>query len=171
MRLRLAKPVRPDLACRLRQHVRCGDNQRCIVGDSCGRPPRADRRRWRAQDPPGGGEQGAADRAVRDTALERSTVGQRCSGKAKPSEGGWHIFDAGSPGDECTSSACHDKLDASGNTTWCGWPKSDPVRARIAEWYAATDLAAEKTIIAEQNPAAIEDVNYIPPGFWKNPHA
>ena len=35
------KPARPVLACSSRQHIRRGDNQRCIVGDSSGRRPRA----------------------------------------------------------------------------------------------------------------------------------
>jgi peptide/nickel transport system substrate-binding protein len=108
---------------------------------------------------------------VQYNALDWGTVGQRRARREKPSEGGWHIFDAGSPGDECTSPAGYNKLDASGDTAWFGWPKSDAVQAKIAEWYAAPDLVAEKKIIGELNQAAMEAVVYIPLGFWKSQQA
>jgi peptide/nickel transport system substrate-binding protein len=38
---------------------------------------------------------------------------------------------------------------------------------RLAEWYAAPDLAAEKKVIAELNKAAMDDVVYIPTGFFQ----
>ena len=50
---------------------------------------------------------------------------------------------------------------------WFGWPKSDKVQAKIAEWFAATDLATEKTVIGDLNQAAMDDVVYIPTGFFK----
>jgi peptide/nickel transport system substrate-binding protein len=108
---------------------------------------------------------------VQYTALDWGTVGQRRASRAKPSEGGWHIFDAGSPGDECMSPAGNNRLDASGDTAWYGWPKSDAVQAKIAEWYAAPDRAAQTTIIGDLNQVAMEDVVYIPLGFWKNRQA
>jgi peptide/nickel transport system substrate-binding protein len=108
---------------------------------------------------------------VQYTALDWGTVGQRRASRAKPSEGGWHIFDAGSPGDGCMSPAAYNRLDASGDTAWFGWPKSDAVQAKIADWYAAPDLAAEKKIIGDLNQAAMEDVVYIPLGFWKDQQA
>ncbi len=41
------------------------------------------------------------------------------------------------------------------------------MQAKIGEWYAAPDLAAEKQVIAGLNQAAMEDVVYIPTGFFK----
>jgi len=108
---------------------------------------------------------------VQYTALDWGTVGQRRTRREKPSEGGWHIFDAGSPGDECTSPAGYAKLDASGDTAWFGWPKSDAVQAKISDWYSAPDLAAEKKIVGDLNQVAMEEVIYIPLGFWKNQQA
>jgi peptide/nickel transport system substrate-binding protein len=78
------------------------------------------------------------------------------------------VPDGGSPGDAGTSPAGYNRLDASGDTSWFGWPKSDAVQTKIDEWYAAPDLAAEKRIIGELNQAAMEDVVHIPLGFWKN---
>jgi peptide/nickel transport system substrate-binding protein len=54
---------------------------------------------------------------------------------------------------------------------WGRWPKSNAVQAKIAEWYAASDLAAEKKAVAELNQAAMEHVVYVPLGFWKNNQA
>ncbi len=108
---------------------------------------------------------------VQYTALDWGTVGQRRASREKPSEGGWHLFDAGSSGDECVSPAGYNKLDASGDTAWFGWSKSDAVQAKIAEWYASHDLAAEIKIIGDLNQAAMDDVVCIPLGFWRNQQA
>ena len=65
------------------------------------------------------------------------------------------------PSDECSSQADYNRLDASGDTDWFGWPKSDAVQAQIAEWYAAPNLATERKIIGDLNQATMEDVVYI----------
>ena len=54
-----------------------------------------------------------------------------------PDKGGWHIFHTWSAGADCANPAPYTGLDASGPTAWFGWPKSDEVQAKIAEWYAA----------------------------------
>ncbi len=41
------------------------------------------------------------------------------------------------------------------------------MQAKIAAWYAAADLAAEKEAIAQLNKAAMDHVVYIPTGFFK----
>lgn len=58
-------------------------------------------------------------------------------------------------------------MNSSGPTAWFGWPKSDAVQEKIAAWYSAPDLAAEKAIIADLNKAAMEHVVYIPTGWFK----
>ena len=104
---------------------------------------------------------------VQYTALDWGTVGQRRAKKEKPSEGGWNIFHTWHAGADCANPASYTALDASGDTAWFGWPKSERVQARIADWYAAPDQAAEKKIIEDLNRAAMEDVVYIPTGFFK----
>jgi peptide/nickel transport system substrate-binding protein len=42
------------------------------------------------------------------------------------------------------------------------------VQEKIAAWYAAPDLAAEKQAIAELNQAAMDFVVYVPTGFFKS---
>ncbi|MBN8872810.1 MAG: ABC transporter substrate-binding protein [Rhodospirillales bacterium] len=100
-------------------------------------------------------------------ATDWGTVGQRRAKKDPPSEGGWHIFHTWHAGADCVNPAPYTALDASGATAWFGWPKSDLVQEKIAAWYAAPDLAAEKQAIAELNKAAMDDVVYVPTGFFK----
>ncbi len=104
---------------------------------------------------------------VKYEALDWGTVGQRRAKKEPPSEGGWNIFHTWHAGADCVNPAPYIALDASGPTAWFGWPKSDAVQEKIAAWYAAPDLAAEKTVIADLNKAAMDDVVYIPTGFFK----
>ncbi|MBV9247955.1 MAG: ABC transporter substrate-binding protein, partial [Acetobacteraceae bacterium] len=104
---------------------------------------------------------------VQYTALDWGTVGQRRAKKEPPSQGGWNIFHTWHAGADCVNPAPYIALDASGDTAWFGWPKSDLVQEKIAAWYAAPDLAAEKAAIAELNKAAMDHVVYVPTGFFK----
>jgi peptide/nickel transport system substrate-binding protein len=104
---------------------------------------------------------------VQYQALDWGTVGQRRASKEPPDKGGWHIFHTWHAGADCVNPAPYTALDASGPTAWFGWPKSDLVQEKIAAWYAAPDLAAEKVVIADLNKAAMDDVVYIPTGWFK----
>ncbi|HVZ07695.1 ABC transporter substrate-binding protein [Rhodopila sp.] len=104
---------------------------------------------------------------VQYQALDWGTVGQRRASKEPPDKGGWHIFHTWHAGADCVNPAPYTALDASGPTAWFGWPKSDLVQEKIAAWYAAPDLAAEKVAIAELNKAAMDFVVYIPTGWFK----
>ncbi len=99
-------------------------------------------------------------------ALDWGTVGARRAKKDPPSQGGWNIFHTWHAGADCINPAPYTALDSSGDTAWFGWPKSDKVQAGIAEWYAAPDLAAEKTAIEKINIASFENVTYGPTGFF-----
>ena len=104
---------------------------------------------------------------VQYAALDWGTVGQRRAKKEPPAEGGWHIFHTWHAGADCVNPAPYIALDASGDTAWFGWPKSDLVQEKIAAWYDAADLAAEKVAIEELNKAAMDHVVYVPTGFFK----
>ena len=104
---------------------------------------------------------------VQYAALDGGTVGQRRAKKEPPSEGGWNIFHTWHAGADCVNPAPYIALDASGDTAWFGWPKSELVQEKIGAWYAAPDLAAEKVAIDELNKAAMDHVVYVPTGFFK----
>ena len=99
-------------------------------------------------------------------ALDWGTVGARRAKKDPPSQGGWHIFHTWHAGADCLNPGPYTALDAGGDKAWFGWPKSDAVQQGIATWYEAPDLAAEKAAIASLNRAAMQDVVYIPTGFF-----
>jgi peptide/nickel transport system substrate-binding protein len=100
-------------------------------------------------------------------ALDWGTVGQRRAKKDPPSQGGWNIFHTWHAGADCINPAPYIALDASGDTAWFGWPKSDELQSKIAAWYAAPDLAAEKQAAVEINKAAMEFVPYLQTGFFQ----
>jgi len=108
---------------------------------------------------------------VQYEALDFGTVVQRRAKKNKPSEGGWHLFHTSHMGDGCANPAAYTELEASGDQAWFGWPKSDLVQSKFAQWFAAQDLAGEKEAVAELNAAAMEHVVYVPLGFFKDQHA
>ena len=100
-------------------------------------------------------------------ATDWGTVGQRRASKEPPAKGGWNIFHTWHAGADCVNPAPYTALDCSGPTAWFGWPQSDLVQAKIAEWYAAPDLVAEQKVIAELNKAAMDHVVYVPTGFFR----
>jgi peptide/nickel transport system substrate-binding protein len=57
-------------------------------------------------------------------------------------------------------------LRANGDKAWFGWPDSPEVEKEVAAWFAAKDLAEEKATVARLNKAAMENVVYIPTGFY-----
>jgi peptide/nickel transport system substrate-binding protein len=99
-------------------------------------------------------------------ATDWGTVGQRRAKKEPPSQGGWNIFHTWHAGADCVNPAPYIALD-SGDGAWFGWPHSDVVQGKIAEWYGAADPAAEKKVIEELNRAAMDDVTYVPTGFFQ----
>ena len=99
-------------------------------------------------------------------AIDWGTVGARRVKKDPVAQGGWNIFHTWHAGADCINPAAYTALQATGDSAWFGWPKSDAVQAGIAEWYAATDLAGEKAALANTNKAAFDDVVYGPTGFF-----
>ena len=99
-------------------------------------------------------------------ALDWGTVGARRAKKDPPGQGGWNIFHTWHAGADCINPAPYTALDAGGDKAWFGWPKSEAVQSAIATWYDAPDQAAEKAAMAAVNTASMENVTYIPTGFF-----
>jgi len=99
-------------------------------------------------------------------ALDWGTVGARRAKKDPPSQGGWNIFHTWHAGADCINPAPYTALDAGGDKAWFGWPKSEAVQSAIATWYDAPDQAAEKAAMAAVDVASMENVTYIPTGFF-----
>ncbi len=99
-------------------------------------------------------------------ALDWGTVGARRASKAPPGKGGWNIFFTWTAGASSINPAGYTALDASGDTAWFGWPKSDAVQSSIATWYDAPDEAAQKAALEQINKVSMDFVTYLPTGFF-----
>jgi peptide/nickel transport system substrate-binding protein len=55
---------------------------------------------------------------------------------------------------------------ANGDKAWFGWPNVPAVEKGIDEWFDASTVDAEKAAFAKVNKAAMEEVVYIPTGFF-----
>ena len=100
-------------------------------------------------------------------AMDQAALVTRRANKNPPAQGGWNIFPTWHAGAECVNPAAYPALDAGGDKAWAGWPNSPEVQARIADWYAAPDLAEEKKAIAAINRACFDTVTYAPTGFFQ----
>lgn len=98
--------------------------------------------------------------------LDWGTVGSRRTSKKPIAEGGWHIFFSWHSGVDCINPAPYKGVSASGDKAWFGWPSNAEVERNIAAWYDAPDLAAEKTAIEAVNRLGMDEVTFIPTGFF-----
>lgn len=102
-------------------------------------------------------------------ATDWGTVGKRRASKAAPGEGGWGMFHTWHAGSGCTNPAGYTALAAGGSQhAWFGWPDIPEVQSEIAAWYDSKSLEEEKKHIDNINRAAMDQVLYIPTGFWKS---
>ena len=75
----------------------------------------------------------------------------------------FHTWHAGA---DCANPAGYIAVRGTGDKAWFGWPESAEVEKEVAAWFAAKDVAEEKTVVARLNKAAMEHVVYIPTGFY-----
>jgi peptide/nickel transport system substrate-binding protein len=100
-------------------------------------------------------------------ALDFGTVqARRINKRTPPEQGGWHSFQVSHAGTDCINPAAYLGLRADGEKAWFGWPDSPGVERGIADWFASTSLEQEKAIAERINRAALEDVVFVPTGFF-----
>jgi peptide/nickel transport system substrate-binding protein len=101
-------------------------------------------------------------------ATDWGTVGARRTSREPIDKGGWNVFFTWHAGVDCVNPAAQPAYYTTGERAWFGWPKSDHVQATIDAWFAAPDLAAEKTEVEAVNRAEMEFATFLPTGFFKN---
>jgi peptide/nickel transport system substrate-binding protein len=99
-------------------------------------------------------------------ATDWGTVGQRRAMKNPPAAGGWHIFFSWHAGADSTNPAAYTAIRANGDGAWFGWPTIPAVEQKVTEWFEAPNLDAEKKVMGELNRAALDNVVYVPSGFF-----
>lgn len=100
-------------------------------------------------------------------ATDWGTVGQRRASKSPPGQGGWGMFHTWHAGADCATPASYNALRGTGDKAWFGWPNSPETEKQIAAWFEAKNVEEEKAAMARINKAAMDDVVYIPTGFYK----
>ncbi len=99
-------------------------------------------------------------------ATDWGTVGSRRAQKTPPGQGGWSMFHTWHAGADCVNPASYTAIRANGEKAWFGWPDVPPVEEHITSWFNAKDIAAEKEAMGKLNKAAVENVVYVPTGFY-----
>jgi peptide/nickel transport system substrate-binding protein len=99
-------------------------------------------------------------------ATDWGTVGQRRASKSLPGQGGWGMFHTWHAGADCANPAAYIALRANGEKAWFGWPDVPEVEKEVAAWFTAKDLNEEKAVIGRLNKAAMDQVVYVPTGFY-----
>ncbi len=99
-------------------------------------------------------------------ATDWGTVGQRRASKNEPGKGGWNMFHTWHAGADTATIAGNIGVRANGDKAWFGWPNVPAVEKGVDEWFDAPTLEGEKAAFAKINKAAMEEVVYIPTGFF-----
>jgi peptide/nickel transport system substrate-binding protein len=99
------------------------------------------------------------------------SVVQRRASRKPPSEGGWSVFFTSFSGLDQFTPAGHLGLRGNGTDGWFGWPTEPKLEALRAAWFAAPDVAAQKTIAEQIQAEAFESVPYLPIGEYLQPTA
>ena len=105
--------------------------------------------------------------AVDFVATDWGTVGQRRASKSPPGQGGWGMFHTWHAGADCATPASYNALRGTGDKAWFGWPNSPETEKEISAWFEAKSPDEEKAAMGRINKAAMDDVVYIPTGFYK----
>jgi peptide/nickel transport system substrate-binding protein len=99
-------------------------------------------------------------------ATDWGTVGARRAQKTPPGQGGWSMFHTWHAGADCINPSSYTAIRANGDKAWFGWPDVPAVETEVTNWFNAKSAAEEKAAIDRLNKAAVENVVYVPTGFY-----
>jgi peptide/nickel transport system substrate-binding protein len=94
------------------------------------------------------------------------TMLQRRASKSPVHHGGWSVFCTTFTGLDMWNPATSLPLRGNGADAWFGWPSAPKIEALRDEWFAASDLAAQRRIAAQIQAQAFTDVPYLPLGLF-----
>jgi peptide/nickel transport system substrate-binding protein len=104
-------------------------------------------------------------------AMDWATLVQRRAKTEPVDQGGWSIYHTSWSGLDMVNPAGHVFLRGNGKAAAPGWPDSPRIEALRNDWFAAPDLAAQKSIARQIQLQAFQDVPYIPLGQYFMPTA
>lgn len=95
-----------------------------------------------------------------------ATVLQRRTSQEPLERGGWSVFLTTSPAIDLADPAVHVAIRGNGRAAWPGWPTSPRLEQLRDAWFDAPDAAARMAICADIQRTVMEEVPYIPLGFY-----
>lgn len=101
---------------------------------------------------------------VEEQMTDWASVGSRRASPAPIAEGGWHIFITGWTGVDLMSPLTNVFVTGACENAWFGWHCVPELQELQKEYLAATDPAEQKSIAAEMQRVAWEEVTFIPLG-------
>jgi peptide/nickel transport system substrate-binding protein len=96
------------------------------------------------------------------------TVVQRRTSREPVEKGGWSAMCLAPTSFDLLDPAVNGTLRANGLAAFPGWPSVPALEALNDSWFDAPDLARRKAIAADIQRVAMEEVVYIPLGWFKN---
>lgn len=102
-------------------------------------------------------------------AMDWGSVVVRRASKEPLDKGGWSAYCSSWTGLDELNPAVH--LLLRGNASFFGWPKSEKIEALRDKWFAAPDLATQKSLARAIQEQAFVDAPYLPLGQYMQPTA
>ena len=93
---------------------------------------------------------------------------QRRNSVEPVSKGGWSITTGAPASFGFIDPAVHQFIRGDGEKGLFGWPRVPRLEELRNAWFDAEDMASRKTIAAEMQVFAIEEVTYIPVGSYRS---
>ncbi|MFZ3237223.1 MAG: ABC transporter substrate-binding protein [Stellaceae bacterium] len=104
--------------------------------------------------------------------MDWGTLITRRASKAPVDQGGWSIFHTWISAPDLLSPAVDAALRANDGKAWFGWPTDPKLEGLIDQWFKASDVGAQKKLVADiQTEAYQGDVPYVPTGQFVVPTA
>ncbi|MCX8995811.1 ABC transporter substrate-binding protein [Rhizobiaceae bacterium BDR2-2] len=102
-------------------------------------------------------------------AMDWQTLVTRRASQKPPAEGGWNLFFTNWIVPEIMTPLNNPMLNGRGTQGFFGWPTDPALEELRAKYIAAGSLEEQQAAAAELQAHALDEVNYIPLGQYKNP--
>ena len=110
--------------------------------------------------------QGGAFRPRRVAESDWGTVIQRRTSREPVEKGGWSVLCTASSSFDQADPAAHSMIRGNGAAGWPGWPAIPRLETLRDAWFDAPTLDAQRSIAAEIQQVALDEVSYIPLGSY-----
>ena len=95
-----------------------------------------------------------------------ATVLRRRASQEPIERGGWSVFLTTTPAFDLADPAAHVAIRGNGRAAWPGWPTSPRLEQLRDVWFEAPGDAARQAICADIQRTVMDEVPYIPLGFY-----